>query len=153
MTGEWIALGSALGVGFVSGAAPVTVAEATALAAAAIPSLHLRMAIIGAFTLGHVAGKALWYWLGTLESHVTRPSLRRWLDRAHAVAAQHPAVSLGVAATSAVISVPPFHLLAVSAGIVRTPAIPFFLVAFVGRLVRFSAIAAFPSAMEYLFVR
>lgn len=31
----WIALGSALGVGFVSGAAPVTVAEATALAAAA----------------------------------------------------------------------------------------------------------------------
>lgn len=148
----WIALGSALGVGFVSGAAPVTFAEATALAAAAIPSLTLRAAVIVVFTAGHVAGKALWYWLGTLESRVTRPSLRAWLDRAHAVADGHPAVSLSVAAASAAVSIPPFHVLAVAAGIVRSPAVPFFLVAFAGRLIRFGALAAFPSAVHYLFV-
>lgn len=148
----WIALGSALGVGFVSGAAPVTIAEATALAAAAIPSVTLRAAVIVVFTAGHVAGKALWYWLGTLESRVTRPSLRHWLDRAHAVSVEHPAISLSVAATSAVVSIPPFHLLAVAAGIVRSPAVPFFLVAYAGRLIRFGALAAFPSAMHYLFV-
>jgi membrane protein YqaA with SNARE-associated domain len=148
----WITVGSALGVGLMSGAAPVALAEATALGAAAVPDLSLRVIVIVAFTAGHVAGKGVWYWIGTLESHVTRPALRRWIDRAHTVAATHPTLSLGVTASSATVSVPPFHLMAVAAGIVRSPAAPFFIVAFLGRLVRFSAIAAFPSAMRYLFV-
>lgn len=131
---------AALGAGFVSGAVTIALAEATALAAGAVPSIT-GIAVIVAFTLGHVAGKGLWYWAGTQERRITRPSLRRWIDRAHALAAQHPTMSLGVTFTSAAVSLPPFHLIAISAGIVRTPPLPFFLVAFAGRLLRFGLIA------------
>jgi membrane protein YqaA with SNARE-associated domain len=137
----WLAVGAALGAGFVSGAVTIVLAEATALAAGAAPSTA-RIAVIVAFTVGHVAGKGLWYWAGTQEQRITRPSLRRWIDRAHTLAAQHPTMSLGVTFTSAAISLPPFHLTAITAGIVRTPVVPFFAVAFVGRLLRFGLIAA-----------
>lgn len=141
MTAEWwTAVGAALGAGFVSGAVTIALAEATALAAGAVPSTT-RLAVIVAFTIGHVAGKGLWYWVGTQERRITRPSLRRWIDRAHTLAAEHPTMSLGVTFTSAAISLPPFHLTAITAGIVRTPAAPFFAVAFVGRLLRFGVIA------------
>lgn len=141
MTYEWwIAVGAALGAGFVSGAVTIALAEATALAAGAAPSTT-RIAVIVAFTLGHVAGKGLWYWAGTQERRVTRASLRRWIDRAHELAAQHPTMSLGVTFTSAAVSLPPFHLTAITAGIVRTPVVPFFIVAFIGRLLRFGLIA------------
>jgi membrane protein YqaA with SNARE-associated domain len=147
----WVVLGSAVGVGVMSGAVPVAVAEATALAAAAVPTPGLRIAVLVAFTAGHVAGKALWYWLGTLETRVSRPSLRAWIDRAHTYAAEHPSVSLGVTFSSATISLPPFHLTAIAAGIVRAPLATFLATAFAGRLVRFSAIAAFPAVVRYLF--
>lgn len=133
-------MGAALGAGFVSGAVTIALAEATALAAGAAPSTT-RIAVIVAFTLGHVAGKGLWYWAGTQERRVTRASLRRWIDRAHELAAQHPTMSLGVTFTSAAVSLPPFHLTAITAGIVRTPVVPFFIVAFIGRLLRFGLIA------------
>jgi membrane protein YqaA with SNARE-associated domain len=147
----WLALGSAAGIGFLLGALPIGAAEAVALAAGAIPSIHLRISVIVAFTAGHVIGKALWYWLGTLEAQVTRPRLRAWLDRARALAMQHPRLGLGVTAASAVASIPPFHLIAIAAGLVRTPPALFFGVSFAGRLVRFGLLAAFPSLVGYLF--
>lgn len=151
MTADWwTAVGAALGAGFVSGAVTIALAEASAFGAAALESSSLRIAVIVAFTLGHVAGKGLWYWAGTQERRITRPSLRRWIDRAHTLAAQHPTLSLGVTFTSAAVSLPPFHLMAITAGIVRTPAVPFFAVAFVGRLLRFSVIAATPAALQWL---
>ena len=137
----WLAVGTALGAGFVSGAVTIALAELTALGAAAVESPSLRIAVVVAFTLGHVAGKGLWYWAGTQERRITRPSLRRWIDRAHTMAAQHPTLSLGVTFSSAAVSLPPFHLAAITAGIVRTPVVPFFVVAFLGRLLRFSLIA------------
>lgn len=137
----WMAVGTALGAGFVSGAVTIALAEATALAAGAVPSTT-RIAVIVAFTLGHVAGKGLWYWVGTQERRITRPSLRRPIERARALAAEHPNANLGVTFMSAAVSLPPFHLMAITAGIVRTPIVPFFAVAFVGRLLRFGVIAA-----------
>lgn len=146
----WTALGSAFAIGLLLGALPAGAAEAIALAVGVIPSIHLRIWVLVVFTTGHVAGKVLWYWLGTLGSRVKQPLLRTWIDRAHGLAARHPRVGLGVAATSALASLPPFHLMAVAAGIVRAPLVPFFAVAFAGRLVRFSVLAAFPSLLRYL---
>lgn len=152
--GDWApALVSAFGAGVFSGAIPVTVAEATVLAAgAAMPSGPLTVAVLVVFTLGHVTGKGLWYWLGTLESRITHPRLRTWIDRARSVVSRHPRVGFGVAAASATVSVPPFHLLAIAAGMVRTPPVPLFCVAFIGRLIRFGAIAASSSLVRYLWV-
>jgi membrane protein YqaA with SNARE-associated domain len=146
-----MALGSALGAGFLLGALPVGAAEAIALAAGAIPSVQLRAGVIVVFTAGHVSGKALWYLLGTLESRVRRPQLRRWIERARAITERHPGLGLGVTAMSAVTSVPPFHLVAIAGGLLHSPAIPFFGVSFAGRLFRFGALAAFPSVVRYLF--
>jgi membrane protein YqaA with SNARE-associated domain len=147
----WVALGSALVVGFVLGITPAGAAEAVALAAAAIPSMRLRIGVVVAFTAGHLIAKAVWFWLGTFESRVKRPRLRAWIERARTLAMRHPKLGLGLTATSAVTSVPPFHVIAMAGGLVHSPPVPFFAVAFAGRLVRFGALAASPSLVRYLF--
>ena len=149
-TSWWLAVASAIAIGFLLGALPAGAAEAIALAAGAIPSTRLRAVVLIAFTAGHVAGKMLWYALGRLGSRVTQPSLRRWIDRARVEAERHPALGAGVVAASASVSLPPFHLMAIAAGIVRAPVLPFFVVAFAGRLLRFSVLAAFPSLLRYV---
>ena len=131
-------------MGVLTGLAPVGTAEATALAAGALPSWSLRAITLAVFTLGHVAGKMLWFWLGTCESRVTWPRLRRGLDRARTLASNYPTVGTGVMFTSAVASLPPFQLMASAAGMVGTAWPVFFAIAFVGRLIRFVAIASVP---------
>lgn len=146
----WLAIATAFGAGFIVGAFPAGAGEAIALAIGAIPSMHLRAWVLVVFTAGHLVGKALWYLLGTLESRLTWPRLRAWTERARDLAEKHPTVGLTVTASSAAASVPPFHLLAVAAGIVHSPPAPFFAVAFLGRLLRFTVLAAFPSVLRYL---
>jgi membrane protein YqaA with SNARE-associated domain len=141
---------AALVAGVTSGLLPIAFAEASALAAAAVPDLPLRALVLVVFTVGHVAGKAVWYWLGAQEAHVTHPGLRRRLDRARQVVTTHPTASISVMLASATISTPPFHLTAIAAGIVRAPVGMFLTTAFVGRLARFSAIAAVPSLIDRL---
>lgn len=146
----WMALGSAFAVGLILAALPVGAAEAVALGVGAIPSARLRAAVLVVFTAGHVIGKVLWYLLGRLGSRVTQPRLRAWIESARGIAEQHPKVGLGVAVASSFASIPPFHLMAVAAGIVHAPPVPFFAVAFAGRLARFGAIAAVPPVAKYL---
>jgi membrane protein YqaA with SNARE-associated domain len=138
------ALWGALVVGVLTGLAPVGTAEATALAAGALPSWSMRATTLAVFTLGHVGGKMLWFWLGTCESRITWPRLRRGLDRARTVASAHPTVGTGVMFTSAVASLPPFQLMASAAGMVGAAWSTFFVIAYVGRLIRFIAIASVP---------
>lgn len=145
----WLAVASAFGIGLLLGALPVGAAEAVALTVGAIPSIELRTAVLVAFTAGHVLGKVLWYALGTLESRVRHARLRVWIERARELSARHPTVGLTVAATSSAVSVPPFHLMAIAAGMVRSPPLAFFGVAFAGRLLRFAVLAAFPSLVRY----
>lgn len=133
--------------GVTSGLLPIAFAEASALGAAAVPDLSLRAIVLVTFTVGHVAGKAVWYYLGTQEARITHPGLRRRLDQARTVVSAHPAASISVMLASATISTPPFHLTAIAAGIVRAPLATFLITAFLGRLVRFSAIAAVPSLL------
>jgi membrane protein YqaA with SNARE-associated domain len=146
----WLALSSAFGAGFLLGALPVGAAEAVALAIGALPSIRVRIGVMVPFTAGHVLGKMLWFWLGTLGSRVTQRHLRAWIDRARLVAERHPRIGLGVAASSSIASIPPFHLTTVAAGLVHSPPAPFVVVAFLGRLVRFSVLAMFPPLVRYL---
>lgn len=131
--------------GVTSGLLPIAFAEASALGAAAVPDFTHRAIVLVVFTVGHVGGKAVWYFLGTQEARVTHPGLRRRLDQARTVVSAHPTASISVMLASATISTPPFHLTAIAAGIVRAPLGMFLITAFIGRLVRFSAIAAVPS--------
>jgi membrane protein YqaA with SNARE-associated domain len=145
-----MALASAAGIGGLFGLLPVGAAELVAIGIGAMPAGGLRTAVLLAFTAGHVAGKSLWYAVGTLESTIRQPRLRVWIDRARALSAQHPAMGLAVLAGGATLSLPPFHLVAIWAGLVRVPVWVFVMVSFGGRLIRFGALAAFPALLRFV---
>jgi membrane protein YqaA with SNARE-associated domain len=146
----WLAVASSFALGFLVGALPVGASEAVVLGIGTIPSARLRAIVLLTFTAGHVLGKAPWYWLGAAGARITWPRARGWVDRAHGVVAAHPTVGPAVTFSAAAVSLPPFHLTIVAAGIVRAAAVPCLGAAFAGRLARFSLIAAFPPLVGYL---
>ena len=105
----------------------------------------LAVTLLVAFTLGHVAAKCPWYWAGTHAERVRWPRAVRGVARARALIARHPSYGHGLLGVSAVTSVPPFHLAAIAAGIVRIPLPSFLGLCLAGRLVRFGALGALPS--------
>lgn len=146
----WLAIASSFALGFLVGALPVGASEAVVLGIGTIPSTRLRALVLVTFTAGHVLGKLPWYWLGTIGTRVTWARLRAWVDRAHRVVEAHPTVGPAVMFSAAAVSLPPFHLTVIAAGIVRATLAPCLGAAFLGRLVRFSLIAAFPPLVGYL---
>ncbi len=143
-----LALWSAGVLGFLVGALPVGLAEVVALAIGAARPPGLALAMLGVFTATHVAAKVIWYWLGTLADRVTHAPTRALIERGRAQLAHHPALGAGVLAASAVLSLPPFHLAAIAAGITRYPLWRFVAVCLAGRAVRFGAIAAVPALIR-----
>ena len=146
----WIAIASSFALGFLVGALPVGASEAVVLGIGAIPSPRLRAIVLVTFTAGHVLGKLPWYWLGAAGARITWRRARGWVDRSHRVVAAHPTVGPAVMFPAAAVSLPPFHLAVIAAGIVRARLAPCLAAAFAGRLVRFSLLAAFPPLVGYL---
>lgn len=146
----WLALASALLIGFLLGAVPAGAAEAVALVAGTLQPPSLMAPVVLALSVGHVGGKALWYWLGTQGDRVTQPRIRAWIDRARQLANAYPRLGLGVVGSSALVSIPPFHLTAIAAGVVRYRFLPFLAVALLGRTARFAALASIPGVFSLL---
>ncbi len=144
-----MALLAAFALGFVFGALPIGASELLALAAGAVQPRSLILPLLLLLTLGHVLGKLLWYWLGTFGSRVKHPKSKAWIAKAHEFNELHPALGVGVLLSSAFASVPPFHLMAVAAGIVRVPLVEFLGTAVVGRAVRFGLVALVPGVVGW----
>ena len=108
----------------------------------------LTAVLLVAFTVGHVAAKCPWYWAGTHAAKVRWGVAVRGVARAREVIARHPNYGHGLLGVSAVTSVPPFHLAAIAAGIVRIPWPGFLGLCFVGRLLRFGALGVLPSLVR-----
>ena len=144
------ALVSAFLLGGLMGAIPVGGAEVLVLLLAGLEPRALLVPLLLALTLGHVLGKLLWYWAGTQHHRIRHPFLRRQVDAAEAFLRTRPRLGLTALATSALVSVPPFHLTAIGAGVIRSPLLPFLLVAFAGRALRFGAIATVPHLVPFL---
>jgi len=145
------AIGAAAALGFLFGAIPVGAAEMLAIGAGAVRPRTLIIPLVVALSAGHVAGKMVWYWIGTLEARVTQPRLRSWVEQPQVLRRQYPQLGTGLLATSALASVPPFHLMVVAAGIGRIPLPTVVLTSFAMRLLRFGLIAAFPTVLRALF--
>lgn len=145
-----IAFWSAMASGFITGLLPIGLAEAAALAIGAVQPARLALALLGVFTVAHVAGKVGWYWLGTRADRVTEhsPRTHAFILKARAMMERHPAYGAGVLATAALASVPPFHLAAIAAGIVRVPFWRFLLICLAGRAARFALIASVPGMLR-----
>jgi membrane protein YqaA with SNARE-associated domain len=148
LSSPWLAVGSAFVLGALSGIVPTGVAEGTAVAIGLVRPPQLSLLMWLAFTLGHVAAKVPWYWLGTHADRVTGVRSARWVARTREMLAERPGYGYGVLALSAVTSVPPFHLASIAAGITGIAVVPFMLVCLGGRLVRFGVLAAVPGLVR-----
>jgi membrane protein YqaA with SNARE-associated domain len=142
------ALLGAFALGLLFGAIPAGAAEVLALAAGAVQSRETVLPLLLMLTAGHVAGKLLWYWLGTEGHRITQPRLRVWITKATLFSHQHRQLGIGMLASAALVSVPPYHLMVVASGIVRMPIVIFAITSFVVRLVRFSVVALFPGVVR-----
>ena len=144
------ALLSACLLGGLMGAVPVGGAEVLILLIAGLEPRTLVVPLVLVMTAGHVLGKLLWYWAGTQHHRVRQPWVRRQVDAAERFLRSRPRIGLGALTASALVSIPPFHLTAIAAGVIRSPLIVFVLVAFAGRAVRFGVIAMVPHLVRFL---
>lgn len=151
MSSPGAALWSAAAAGVATGILPIGLAEATALAIGLVSPRWLAFAMGLAFTLGHVAAKLPWYWLGAHADLAFGPWATRYVQRARAMLAARPSYGLGVLGLSAVASVPPFHLSAIAAGLTRLPFVPFVALCLGGRLVRFGVLVTAPALLRQWF--
>lgn len=150
LSSPWLAIGSAFVLGALSGILPTGVAEASAVAIGVVQPTRLSVLMWIAFTVGHVAAKVPWYWIGSHADRVRNVRVARWVTRAREMLAKRPGYGLSVLALSALTSVPPFHLASIAAGITRIPFVPFVLLCLGGRLLRFGVLGAIPQLLRAL---
>ena len=146
-----LALWSAAAAGVATGIVPIGLAAATALAIGLVMPRWLAFAMGLAFTLGHVAAKLPWYALGRHADRVVGGVGAKYVARAKAMLDARPTYGIGVLGLSAVLSVPPFHLAAIGAGLVRLPFVPFVTTCLAGRLLRFGVLVTAPQLLRPLF--
>jgi membrane protein YqaA with SNARE-associated domain len=143
-----VALGSAAAAGFAAGILPIGIAEALAVAIGVVLPVELAIAMWVVYTIAHVAAKTPWYWLGAHSDRVMHPWAKRHIARSRAFLAARPSYGTGVLALSALLSVPPFHLSSIAAGITHIPFGRFVAICLSGRLVRFGVLAAAPALIR-----
>ncbi len=143
-----LAFGSAAVAGFAGGILPIGMAEAVAVAIGVVLPTELAVGMWLAYTVGHVAAKTPWYWLGSQSHRVMHPWAKRHIERSQAFLAARPTYGSGVLALSALTSVPPFHLASIAAGITHIPFGRFLVLCLGGRLVRFGVLAAAPAVIR-----
>jgi membrane protein YqaA with SNARE-associated domain len=144
---------SAIASGFLTSIVPIGLAEAAALAFGAVQPPSFAITLFALFTVSHVAGKIVWYWLGTESDRVTvrYPRTQKYVAKARAMLADHPVYGAGILASAAVASVPPFHIASIAAGIARVPLWRFVAISLTGRAIRFGLIGAVPSVWRAVF--
>lgn len=147
-TSPFLAVATAFATGLAVGILPIGLAEVAAVAIGLVEPPALAIAMLAAFTLGHVGAKLPWYALGRAADRATHPRAVAFVARARALVDRHPRYGAGLLTASAVASVPPFHLAAIAAGIVGIPVARFVLVCLAGRSVRFGILAAAPALVR-----
>jgi membrane protein YqaA with SNARE-associated domain len=123
-------------------------AEAFAVAIGLVKPTQLAVPMWIVFTVGHVAAKVPWYFLGTRGDRVMGAWVARYVVRARELLRARPTYGTGVLTLSALLSIPPFHLSAIAAGITHLPVGRFVLICLAGRLVRFGVLAATPGLLR-----
>lgn len=143
-----LALLSAALLGLGSGILPTGMAEALAVGIGLVEPPQVAVPMYVVFTVAHVAAKVPWYFLGARGDRLMGAWVARYVIRARAMLRERPTYGTGVLALSALLSIPPFHLSAIAAGITHLPLGRFVVICLVGRLVRFGVLAAIPALVR-----
>lgn len=146
-----LAIASAALAGFAVGIVPVGIAEVLAIAIGAVTPPSLAVATLVVFTATHVASKWIWFVIGSYAERITHPWSLRMIARTREFLARNPAYGPSTLAAGALLSIPPFHLTAIAAGIIRLPLSQFLVICFSGRLIRFGVLAAAPTLWRVWF--
>ncbi len=150
-TSPSVTLLTAFGLGLFFGAIPAGASELLAIAAGAVTPHSMVAPLLLVLTLGHVLGKLLWYWFGTLGPRIEHPRAKAWIAKANRFTELHPALGVGTLFSSSVASLPPFHMTVIAAGVVHTPLSVFIATSFAGRLIRFGLVALMPGLLRFVF--
>jgi membrane protein YqaA with SNARE-associated domain len=145
-------LWSAIASGFGTSLIPIGLAEAAAFGFGAVRPPADAVILLAAFTVAHVSGKLVWYWLGTAADRLPIKSERilGYIAKSRAMLARHPAYGAGILGAAAVASIPPFHLASIAAGIAKVPLWQFVSISLVGRAIRFGLIGAVPGVARMI---
>lgn len=146
-----VAIASAIALGFVTGAIPIGMAEATAVAIGLVTPVWLAAAMWACFTLAHVAAKLPWYWIGLRADRFKSPWIVSHVARAKALLERHPQYGAGLLMFSATLSLPPFHFSAIAAGVSQLPVARFTAICVVGRALRFGILVTAPGLLRHWF--
>lgn len=146
-----VALASAALLGFLVGIVPIGLAEVLAVAIGTVLPPALALAMLALFTITHVAAKVLWYWIGVHADRVRHARVQQFVERSREFLSRHPGYGLGVLGSAALLSIPPFHLAAIAAGLVRIPFGRFVATCLAGRALRFGLLGGAATLLRLLF--
>jgi membrane protein YqaA with SNARE-associated domain len=127
---------------------PLISIELLVLFLASVFTSKFLVLLVLAATAGQMTGKIAIYVAGRFIDRVPSEWIKRKVAALQSRAAGHPALGHSLVATSAVASIPPFHLVAVATGSLRYPFGWFLLIGFSGRLLRFGLLAAAPQLVR-----
>ena len=136
-----------LAVGFVSAIVPLVNLEAYLGVRASVSAVDDVWLLGFTAALGQMAGKVVWYYLGTSSLHwpwvrrrVETPKARARLDLWRSRTRERPMIAAGLVFASAFAGLPPFAIVAVVAGQLRMSLAAFFTLGLLGRWLRFSVV-------------
>jgi len=129
----------------ISAVIPWVNAEVLMLAAVPLAGSRVELAtLVALVTVGQMTGKSVAYWLSRTT---TRPRTLRFqnaIDAWRTRVERYPHSALGMVFISATLGVPPFYIVAITAGALQVAFARFLVVGTIGRLVHFALVALAP---------
>lgn len=146
-----LALLVCLGWAVVSAVAPWVNAEVLVVSLPAVAGSPAQLAIlILVVTVGQMAGKCIVYWVGRRGAAASSGRIFRAVQHWRARVTASAGGPFALVATSSLVSIPPFYVMAALAGALKMRLGSFLVAGTLGRLVRFSALALLSKTVLHL---
>lgn len=137
-------LASTFGYCVVSGLVPFVNAEAYLLGAAALAPTRYALPIVIAGTLGQMVAKVAMYGAGRGTVMLPGRRIRAWVEQARVRYGSYQRLGPGVIFLSAASGFPPFYIVSIGCGVLRTPLARFIVLGTIGRFLRFGTVVLVP---------
>jgi membrane protein YqaA with SNARE-associated domain len=131
-----------------SGLVPFVNAEAYLLAAAAVAPASFVLPIVIAGTLGQMVAKVGMYGAGRGVLMLPGTRIQRWVDLAKSRYGSYQRIGGGLIFLSASSGFPPFYVVSIACGMLRTPLPAFIVLGTIGRFIRFGIVVLVPYLLK-----
>lgn len=133
------------GAAVISAVIPWVNAEVLMLAAVPLAGSQLELGtLVALVAVGQMTGKSVAYWFSRTTTRPRTVRLQNAIDQWRTRVERYPHSALGMVFISATFGVPPFYIVAVTAGALHVAFARFLVVGTIGRLVHFALVALAP---------